>query len=195
LALCSGLLPLFSFPKVPAKILSNIDISGFSVVVLVAADGCLLLSAEFLFFKTQNLNPLQASLLVPLLNEVVRGGLGVSALGLSALGLTALGLSLNLSKTEALSPPPPSDDPLDDRKGCFGFEGFSGTTLDLVGGAEVTIMVSPSRVKEFGLFILWIGAGASLGFGFSVRMPCSSANSVFTRHNGSFKATHGFTAC
>ena len=129
-------------------------------MVLVAADGCLLLSAEFLFFKTQNLNPLQASLLVPLLNEVVRGVLGVSALGLSALGLstlglTALGLSLNLSKTEALSPPPPSDDPLDDRKGCFGFEGFSGTTLDLVGGAEVTIMVSP-KIKIICVIYLYL---------------------------------------
>ena len=125
------------FPKVPAKICSNI--SGVSVVVVVlAVTGrrlLVLLSPEFLFFKTQNLNPLQASLLVPLLNEVVlvvRGGGGL------------LGLSLNLSKAEALSPPPCGGD---DRKGCFGFEGlFSGTTLDLVGvGLGVTIMVSPNK--------------------------------------------------
>ena len=127
------------FPKVPAKICSNI--SGVSVVVVVlAVTGrrlLVLLSPEFLFFKTQNLNPLQASLLVPLLNEVVlvvRGGGGL------------LGLSLNLSKAEALSPPPCADDPLDDRKGCFGFEGFSGITLDLVGvGLGVTMMVSPKK--------------------------------------------------
>ena len=125
------------FPKVPAKICSNI--SGVSVVVVVLAVAgrrLLILSPEFLFFKTQNLNPLQASLLVPLLNEVlvlvVRGGGGL------------LGLSLNLSKAEALSPPPCGGD---DRKGCFGFEGlFSGTTLDLVGvGLGVTIMVSPNK--------------------------------------------------
>jgi len=123
------------FPKVPAKICSNI--SGVSVVVVVlAVTGrrlLVLLSPEFLFFKTQNLNPLQASLLVPLLNEVVlvvRGGGGL------------LGLSLNLSKAEALSPPPCADD----RKGCFGFEGFSGITLDLVGvGLGVTMMVSPKK--------------------------------------------------
>ena len=129
------------FPKVPAKICSNI--SGVSVVVVVlAVTGrrlLVLLSPEFLFFKTQNLNPLQASLLVPLLNEVVlvvRGGGGL------------LGLSLNLSKAEALSPPPCADD----RKGCFGFEGFSGITLDLVGvGLGVTMMVSPK--KEFNCII------------------------------------------
>ena len=101
------------------------------VVVLAVAGGAglLLLSAEFLFFKTQNLNPLQASLLFPLLNVVVRG---------------VLGLSLNLSRTEALSPPV-DDDPPDDRKGCFGFEEFSGTTLDLVGVVGVTIMVSSKK--------------------------------------------------
>ena len=103
------------------------------VVVLAVAGGAglLLLSAEFLFFKTQNLNPLQASLLFPLLNVVVRG---------------VLGLSLNLSRTEALSPP--VDDPPDDRKGCFGFEEFSGTTLDLVGVVGVTIIVSPKNENK-----------------------------------------------